>query len=296
MILSIRNYIIRWPFHAFFFTSLAITALAALFIQFALIPHFLPHLHAGHGLLVGGDWIGFHEFAVSQAEEISRFGWGRWRLSPSGHPQSGIASIFYYLLVPEPWTLIPLNAVIHATSALLLSRMLWMISGSIWGSMIATLPFLLYPSAALWYSQLHKEGFYILGYFLCLYGWMRLCQVTGEHGFQKSAFGNIAGIFTGILIIGLVRDFGVKLLVAVSLLFAFAMTLRLLARAWPMPSGKAFGQGHAFLYSGLQTNTRATLFRCRSINARHEAGKAGAWGGQWCLKRRMESSSFVRTR
>jgi len=208
--------------------SFCFTAGAALFIQIVLLPHLIPRLHAGHGLLVGGDWVGFHEMAVSQAQAISQHGWGRWKLRPAGHAQVGVASVFYTILVAEPWVLIPLNACLHAVATVLLARMLWMITGHRSISIVAALPFLLYPTSAAWYSQLHKEGYFIAGYFLCLFGWMRIAQLRGAHLPRGFLLASILVILAGTLTVGLVRDFGVKLVAVMGFFFAVILTIRLL--------------------------------------------------------------------
>ena len=213
----------------YFWIGVVFTAATALFIQIVLLPHLLPHLHAGNGLLVGGDWLGFHQMAASQAERVLLFGWNEWQLRPSGHAQVGILSALYVVLKPAPWVLIPLNALLHAASATLLASMLRMITGRIWISILATLPFLLFPSAATWYAQIHKDGFYIFGYFLCLYGWMTLCNSTDAKGTQKLSFSGFFCILSGALMVALVRDWGVKLLVLMGCVFVFGMTLRLFA-------------------------------------------------------------------
>ena len=228
----------RHPFKFYFLACFAFTLTTAFCIQLALLPYVLPHLHGGHGLLVGGDWLGFHQLAESQAHEIVRLGWGEWRLSPGGHAPAGIASIFYAIFTAEPWVLIPLNAAIHAGAAVLLARMLWMITDCAWISILSTLPFLMFPSAATWYSQIHKEGYYIFGYFLCLHGWMRIAQLRGTDFLNKSVFRGGLCILTGVLIVVAMRDFGAMLIAAMSSLFAFAISVRLLAAAWPRLTGR----------------------------------------------------------
>ena len=239
MVQKFTQFACRHPFKFYFLACFAFTLSTAFCIQLALLPYVLPHLHGGHGLLVGGDWLGFHQLAESQAQEIVRFGWGEWRLSPGGHAPAGIASIFYAIFTAEPWVLIPLNAAIHAGAAVLLARMLWMITDCAWISILSTLPFLMFPSAATWYSQIHKEGYYIFGYFLCLHGWMRIAQLRDQDLLNKSAFwGALLCITTGVLIVAAIRDFGATLIAAMSLLFAVAISIRLLVCAWPTPKGR----------------------------------------------------------
>ena len=140
-------------------------------IQLVVLPHLLPAWHAGSGLLVGGDWVVFHDYAVNRAAVIRAQGWSAFELRPYWNAPIGITSAIYALTWPRPWTLIPLNAALHATAAALLFRLLqgfvtdwrWAVGG--------TAPFVLFPSALVWVSQIHKDGFFIVGYFCLFVAW-----------------------------------------------------------------------------------------------------------------------------
>jgi hypothetical protein len=143
-------------------------ALAAVLVQLVVLPHLLPTWHAGSGLLVGGDWIAFHNYAVGRAARIRAQGWGAFELRPMGQAPVGIASAVYALTWSEPWTLIPLNAALHATAAVLLCHLLHgFVMDWRWAA-IGTAPFVFYPTALVWVAQIHKDGFAIAGYF-CLF-------------------------------------------------------------------------------------------------------------------------------
>ena len=100
------------------------SAISALAIQLVVLPYLLPAWHAGNGLLVGGDWIAFHNYAVGRAGRIRAEGWSAFELRPFWNAPIGIASAIYALTWPKPWTLIPMNAALHATAAALLFRLL----------------------------------------------------------------------------------------------------------------------------------------------------------------------------
>ena len=103
------------------FFSYCVAASAA--IQFFVLPVLLPSLHAGHGLLAGGDYPGLHDIARRMALRISQDGWSAWELMPEGQSPAGLASIFYALTVSEPWTLIPVNAALHAMGGVIVMRL-----------------------------------------------------------------------------------------------------------------------------------------------------------------------------
>src|SRR5262249_7723224 len=100
----------------------AYAAVAALLVQLVLLPHVFPAWHAGHRLLLGGDWLYFHALAAALAPRIPAQGGAAWELRPQGQPPSGIAAAIYALTLPEPWALVPLNAALHATAGVVLLR------------------------------------------------------------------------------------------------------------------------------------------------------------------------------
>ncbi len=156
-------------FVAAFLGSMAV----ALLVQLVLLPYFLPQLHAGHGMLVGGDSAGMHATAAALAERIRSEGWAVWELRPAGNAPTGIAAAVYVFVTPEPYMLAPLNALVHAAGGLAIYLIAFGISRHRLASVAAAMPFLLFPSAASWYAQIHKDGIFALGMLLCALGWMQ---------------------------------------------------------------------------------------------------------------------------
>jgi hypothetical protein len=188
------------------------TAMVALTIQLVVLPGPLAWMHAGHGLLAGGDWIGFHRFASETAHAIHEQGWHVWSLRPEGNTPQGIAAAVYALAgVSEPYTLIPLNAALHATAGVTLMAILEELGFERRISLIAVLPLLCFPSAASWYSQIHKEGSYIAGVLLFLYGTIK---IFNESWFESrwSALPALTYVVFGVFLVWLVREYGVILI------------------------------------------------------------------------------------
>src|SRR5262249_37515267 len=152
------------------------SAVVALLVQLVILPHILPTWHGRDGLLAGGDWITFHLDAAYRAERIRAEGWKAFELRPMTNSPTGIASAIYAVTWPKPWTLIPLNAALHATGAALLFYLLRMFVGNWRWAAIGTVPFLVYPSALMWVSQIHKDGFFIAGYLSLFAGWADLAR------------------------------------------------------------------------------------------------------------------------
>jgi hypothetical protein len=221
-----------WQLWIVFFTY---TALAALIVQTVLLPRVFPGLHAGEGLLSGLDSVTFHELAVAQAEQIRTEGWSAWGLRPRGQAPAGIASAVYALAVPEPWTLIPLNAAVHATAALTLLLIVEAFVGDRRLALIAALPLLVYPSAMTWYAQVHKDGLFILGALLFAYGWLGFARVSASRGEVGVALRSVVWIHLGTILIWVMRPYGVLLLQALGLILASVLTGVFLVRALRAP-------------------------------------------------------------
>jgi len=155
----------------------AYAILAGLAIQLVVLPYVFPQLHAGNGLLAGRDWVGFHEQAVAHAQKIAQGGWDEFLLRPDGdNAIIGIAALFYYLLWPEPWVLLPLSAAMFATGGVALFSMLKRLDLEDNEALIALLPYLVFPSALLQYGQIHKDVFCTASVLVILWSWVELLR------------------------------------------------------------------------------------------------------------------------
>jgi putative peptidoglycan lipid II flippase len=181
------------------------TCAVALMVQLVLLPHFLPQLHAGHGMLVGGDSAGMHATAAALAERIRSDDWAVWELRPAGNAPTGIAAAIYVLVTPEPYMLVPLNALVHAAGGLVIYLIAYGISRHRLASVAAALPFLLFPSAASWYAQIHKDGIFALGMLLCALGWMQAFRSDFWLARVPRYAAVLLPIAAGLLLVWLVR-------------------------------------------------------------------------------------------
>ena len=187
------------------------TAAVAAMIQFILLPRVFQAWHAGHGLIAGGDMPGHHALAMAQAQRIRDAGWSAWTLRPGGQAPAGIASALYVLLASEPWTMIPLHAALHALAGVLVFAMLRRFRPVGKTAMLAVGPLVLFPSAALWYSQLGKDGFSIAGYLAIITGWLFLIELPEAAG--PKHFGLVLGLFlVGLGLVWVVRPYALELI------------------------------------------------------------------------------------
>ena len=195
----------------------------ALLLQLVILPFWFPALHAGNGLLVGGDWVGFHRLGVALSQKILSQGWAVWELSPYGHPPAGMAAAFYALTVPEPYVLIPLNAALHATAGAALMAIVRLLTADDRSAFCAALPFVLFPSAMAWYAQLQKDGFYFAGAFLCLYGWIVLARLPTWQSGGRSVLTGLMWIGLGLALMGSVRIYAFQLMQGIGVLFTLGL-------------------------------------------------------------------------
>ena len=197
----------------------------ALLLQLLILPLGFPSIHAGNGLLLGGDWVGFHKLGGVLAQRIKLEGWAAWELSPSGQSPAGIAAIFYTLFGSHPYVLIPLNAALHASAGVVLIQIIRLLTGDIRAAVGSALPFILFPSALAWYAQIGKDGFYFAGAFLCLYGWIVLAQLSTWRGPLTKALEGVVWFGLGLVLMGVVRIYAFQLMQGISVLFASALAI-----------------------------------------------------------------------
>lgn len=197
----------RTPYFRLWWAFFAYSAIVALLIQLVVLPYLFPQWHAGDGLLIGGDWLMHHRLAVELAEKIRSQGWGAWTLRPHGQATGGIAGAIYALTVPKPWTLIPLNAALHATAALVLLMILQFFIPNWRRAIWAVLPFFLYPSTLLWTTQILKDGYSIAGFLLFVYGWLVLIRLETWRRVRWLPILPLAWIMLGGFLIWVVRPY-----------------------------------------------------------------------------------------
>lgn len=223
--MNIRSYSARsvWLF-GFVYISLS-----SIIFQKLVLPH-LPGLHAGFGLLKN-DAFFYHQSAQLLAEHIHEQGWSAWSLWSAETRTTGnvaILTALYALFSSDPAWIIPINAVLHATSAVLLMRIAQEIwpgrTGDIAGLMAAAL-FILFPSALSWYSQPLKDTYVIAGMLLIVYVWGR---VVKEGKQWRELLVPFCQLWVGVLLVLLVKPYFLKLLLVMSGLISIALALRLI--------------------------------------------------------------------
>lgn len=207
---------------------------AALLLQKLVLP-MLPSLHAGHGLL-NNDAILFHQEALALAEKIRQQGWGVWSLWPGGGGSGNVAilAVLYTLFGPDPALLVPINAALHALGGFLvflIGRRLWPGGVGIYGGLVASALFVLFPSALVWYGQIHKDSFSIAGVLLIVYAFLRIM-----YGGEKDVWVAVACALAGIALIAVVRPYYFKFLANAGMVMLLVVALFTLSGRQPRRS------------------------------------------------------------
>lgn len=198
------------------------TCSVALAIQLVLLPYYLQAIHAGHGMLIGGDSQGMHSTAVALAAQMQKEGWSLWELRPAGNAPTGVAAAIYFYLTPEPYTLIPVNAFVHACGGLFIYLIVYLITQDKLSAVAGSIPFLVFPSAASWYAQIHKDGMFALGMLMCAFGWMQCFQLQFWKVARPALFSVALPLALGLFLIWVVRPHMTVLMLAVSVFTTLA--------------------------------------------------------------------------
>lgn len=206
-----------------------------LLIQWVLLPVVMPGLDAGQGLLKGGDWVGFHQEAVLLVDRIHHEGWAVWELRPQGNAPIGTAALVYALTgISEPWVLMPFNAGLFAVGAVCL-YLIFSCFAPPRLAFVATLPYLVFPSAAMIYGQMHKDAWSIAGSLLVNLVWV-MFAVSGRLSW-RSLLSRVALVLTGLWLVWVVRPYLVKVLFAVSALAVLVLVIRAIAERGDLRQG-----------------------------------------------------------
>lgn len=200
-----------------------------LFVRYVFFPIVMPGAIDPQGLLLHTDSISYHRMATAIAAEIHRSGWKAWDLNPMDNVMIGFLSALYAIFVPKAWVVIPFGALAHALAVVLLTRLARAFTSDPRWALVAALPYALFPSAAFWYTQILKDGYFNVGILLYLVGWVVLLEFgsAGNSGLRK-ILASVVLIGTGYTLQGLVRPYTMSIVLVVSL----GMFVIVTAAAW----------------------------------------------------------------
>ena len=217
----------------FFLLVFVFTCLEGALVRVVVLPYILPKLHAGAGFIVGGDSIGFHAIAVDLADKIRANGWSTWELRPTIAEANlatpaGIASAIYALFGTNPLLLLVFNALVHGLSAVCLLFVVRTLFDQrpYFIAIVATLPFVLFPTAIIWTSQLLKDGIFILGIYSYLLSWLLLANLNIKNQIRNILFFLLLTAFSTLVTLS-VRSYMAEVLMAMSILLGMTMSIAL---------------------------------------------------------------------
>ena len=200
------------------------STMAALLFQKLLLPLF-PSLHGGNGLLLN-DAQFFHATASVLADRIHAEGWGVlsfWNENTSGNVT--VATVLYVLFGKDPAVMVPVNAAFHATSGLMIYLIGLLVvprrAGKT-GALIAAVLFVAFPSALMWYGQIHKDSYSILGILLIAYSTVAILKEGGD---QPNIYKLYAAVLTGIALLLFVRPYYISILTVTYILLSIVAIL-----------------------------------------------------------------------
>lgn len=205
-----------WRVWAGFFGYALATALV---VQLIVLPRAFPGWNPRTQQVSPDAWT-YHWIAVVGAERIRREGWSASEVHPLGGVTTTVASAVYALTMPEPWTVTPVNAALHATAGLVLVGLLERLLGDRRRAIWATLPLVCFPSAVTWYALLNKDELTIAGQVLFVFGCAALAAWSAAGPPSRRVWPAAAAVVGGALLIGLARAYMLDLLVGVMVLIA----------------------------------------------------------------------------
>jgi len=179
---------------------------------------------------MGGDWLGFHRRAVQLSETIRLEGWQAWTPRPGGQIVSGVAAVFYTLITPKPWTLLPLNALMHTLASWALFDILRSITGDWKKAAAGAALFAFFPSSLTWTAQMHNDGYAVPGGLLFINGWVNLARrETWDSKWIVPR--SVLFILAGSWLLWLVRPYMVTMLRGLAGLCALGLVMIFLRRS-----------------------------------------------------------------
>lgn len=202
------------------FVVVAIYAFISMYIMRLVVLPYIAHSVDTWGNL-GGDPQYYHALALDLAGRLREFGVSAWELRPEGQGPAGVMGLVYFFTANQFFVVL-LNSVLHATSSCFLILLVkeWF---SLRVSIFSSLPFVVSPYQIHWFSQINKESYVVCGFFLLLYGVLRLVKYClNSSGEINSRF--VCRFFfcavVGAFLISLSRPFVVSILqIALGVLF-----------------------------------------------------------------------------
>jgi putative peptidoglycan lipid II flippase len=207
---------------AMVFVGVFIYAIVAMVVSRELV---IPRMTLSIDGHIEGDPQYYHLLALKKVDEIRSGGVRQFELRPEGQGPAGVASLLY-LVTGSTYGMVVLNATMHAlaTIMMVLILMQWF-SRCI--SIIASLPLALSPYMIVWFSQINKDSFVLLGVMLFTYGLLNLLNPKARVPFYKEALLYLLVALFGMVLIWIMRPYVNQILLPItSLILVVVLVLR----------------------------------------------------------------------
>ena len=190
-----------------------------------LIPN-LSSLHA-LGSPLTPDSTYFNNVAIKLVKAIREHGWSEWKLYPANGAagQSSFLAILYFYFGVNPFFAIPLNALFHSLSAILIYLIaIELLKGykhAPYVALVNSLCYLAFPSALNLVGQIHKDIYVAFGFLLALWAILKVFLFQGRNlGLLRYFFISIFAV----IMIAIMKPYLLQVL-AVSLMFIIIFQL-----------------------------------------------------------------------
>lgn len=197
-----------------------------IFVRYIFFPLVMPGAISPEGLLLATDSIEYHRLALEISERFKASGWSEWQFSlKKDNIMPGLLAAYYSTALPGASVAIFFAALVHALAAMILMRIMLFFTTDWRVAFIAASPYIFYPSAAFWYTQLLKDGYFNVGVLTFLLGWILLARSSEWVSPLRGAAGASFLIMLGYLIQAVIRPYTMSITLYLSLLFVVILTV-----------------------------------------------------------------------
>ena len=114
--------------------------------------------------------------------------------------------------------MIPINAFVHVLTVFILLKIALFFTDKYYLALLSVTPYMFLPTAAFWYSQLLKDGYYNLGVILFCYGWMHIARIKKPSIKSLDILVGPFSVLSGYLLMSLIRSFSISVMIIEALL------------------------------------------------------------------------------
>lgn len=180
---------------------------AMVLFQYVLLPAVAPSVSNG---LFSGDPQYYNQLAITMAHQISTKGLSAWSLRPAGQGSAGVTAIIYAAFSVKPWLIILLNALLHSLASVVLIYIVRQLV-PLKLAVIACLFFIVSPYQMHWLSQINKDSYTILGFYLIVLGWIFVYKEI-LNSTTSVCWSGLSMIVSGAILISIVRPYMLQVL------------------------------------------------------------------------------------